>query len=84
MNATVQLARWGNGQGIRLTKAMAEEAGLHIGDELNVAVEADRIVITAAKKRYVNVPDYEALFSQYHGEQPAEDGFAAAVGRERA
>lgn len=77
------LVKWGNGQGIRLSKAVTEQAGIHIGDSLDVQVENGKITVTPAQKRYISIPDYEELFKDYRGPQPTEDGFAGPVGRER-
>lgn len=79
---TATLVKWGNGQGIRLPKATTEQLGLTIGDQLNIDVHGDSITITPARRRYITIPDYDALFRDYRGPQPKEDGFARPVGRE--
>lgn len=80
---TTTLVKWGNGQGIRLTRALIEQAGLHVGDVLDVTVDQGRITITPAKPRVIGIPDYAALFADWQGPKPTEDGFANPVGRER-
>ncbi|MBT1179647.1 AbrB/MazE/SpoVT family DNA-binding domain-containing protein [Bifidobacterium vespertilionis] len=81
--ATTTLVHWGNGQGIRLSKELISQAGLKVGDELDVQVENGGIRITPARKRYIGIVDYEKLFEGYQGPQPTEDGFASPAGRER-
>ncbi|KFI88052.1 MULTISPECIES: AbrB/MazE/SpoVT family DNA-binding domain-containing protein [Bifidobacterium] len=81
--ATTTLTRWGNGQGIRLSKELISQAGLHVGDELEVRVEQGGLLVTPARKRFIGIMDYAKLFDGYDGPQPTEDGFAAAAGRER-
>lgn len=81
MNTTT-LTGWGNGQGIRLSKTILEQAGLRIGDELDIHAENGRITLTPIRNRYVTIPDYAAMFRGHDGRQPSEDGFAAPAGRE--
>lgn len=78
------LVRWGNGQGIRLTKQVIEEAGLSVGDDVEVRVDGHRnIIITPAKHvRTIRVPDFAAMFEGYEGGPVHEDEAANPVGRE--
>lgn len=80
--STTTLVRWGNGQGIRLSKELMEQAGLHVGDSLEVQAETGKITVVPAKKRYIDIPDYHALFKGYSESAPTEDGFASPAGRE--
>ena len=79
---TATLTGWGNGQGIRLSKAILEQAGIKVGDELDIHAENGRITITPVRSRYITIPDYAAMFQNYDGGQPTEDGFTAPAGRE--
>lgn len=78
------LVRWGNGQGIRLTKQIMEDAGLSVGDDVEVRVDGHRnIVITPAKRiKTINVPDFAAMFEGYDGGPVREDEAGNPVGRE--
>jgi antitoxin MazE len=49
----VRIARWGNSLGVRIPKHIAERIGLREGARVEVAAEADRIVITRAPPRYL-------------------------------
>lgn len=40
-----KVQNWGNSQGIRIPKAVLREANIIVGDEVDVYVEADKIVI---------------------------------------
>lgn len=40
-----KVQKWGNGQGLRLTKALLIEAGIHVGDEVDVSVREGRIIV---------------------------------------
>jgi antitoxin MazE len=48
----VQVARWGNSLGVRIPKQIAERAGLREGARVEIEADADRIVITRARRRY--------------------------------
>ncbi len=49
---TTQVARWGNSLGLRLPKAVTQEAGIQDGDAVDVSVQDGAIVIRPAKPRY--------------------------------
>ncbi|PLS23795.1 hypothetical protein BLI708_03370 [Bifidobacterium imperatoris] len=80
--STTTLVKWGNGQGVRLSKETMERAGLRVGDSLEVNAENGMITLIPAKRRYVDIPDYRQLFKGYNGPTPVEDGFASPVGQE--
>ena len=40
-----KVQKWGNSQGLRVAKALLDEAGIQVGDEVNVSVEGGRIVV---------------------------------------
>ncbi|MBM3570617.1 MAG: AbrB/MazE/SpoVT family DNA-binding domain-containing protein [Alphaproteobacteria bacterium] len=46
------VARWGNSLALRLPKSVAQHAGLTEGSAVRIEVEADRLVIRPARKRY--------------------------------
>lgn len=76
------LVRWGNGQGVRLNRDVVEDAGIKVGDQLDVQVREGRIVLTPKRVRVISVPDFEAMFAGYEGTRTQEDGFAGQVGKE--
>ena len=49
---TTQVAKWGNSLGLRLPKAVAQEAEIGDGDTVDVSVQNGTIVIRPAKPRY--------------------------------
>jgi antitoxin MazE len=49
----VQVARWGNSLGLRIPKHIASRMGLREGARVEIEAEGDRIIITAARCRYV-------------------------------
>ncbi len=77
-----KVLKWGNSQGLRLTKALLNEAGIHVGDEVNVSVQRGRIVVEAlsrVRSRY----DLNALLSEMPKEyQPEELDWGPPAGKE--
>ena len=45
-----KIQKWGNSQGLRLTKNLLADAQLSIGDEVDVSVKDGILIITPAKK----------------------------------
>ena len=77
-----KVKKWGNGQGLRLTKALLHEAGIHVGDEVNLSVRSGRIVVEPiyrVRGRY----DLEALISKMPERYQAEElDWGPPAGRE--
>ena len=46
------LTRWGNSLGLRIPKDIATRFGLTDGERVEIAAEADHIVISMPKRRY--------------------------------
>ena len=40
-----KLQRWGNSQGVRLSKTVLEQAGMTVGDDVSVTIEDGAIVL---------------------------------------
>jgi len=49
MLAKVQ--KWGNSQGIRVPKTLLDELQIHVGDEVNISVEAGKIIVQPARPK---------------------------------
>lgn len=80
MLAKVQ--KWGNSQGLRLTKALLEEAGLNVGDEVRVSVRKGRIVVAPAA-RVRGKYDLKTLLSAMpDGYRPEELDWGPRTGKE--
>ena len=45
-----KIRKWGNSQGLRFTRALLNEAGIHVGDEVNVFVQKGRIIVEPATR----------------------------------
>ena len=49
---TTQVAKWGNSLGLRLSKAVAQEAQIRDGDQVDVSVRNGAIVIRPSRRTY--------------------------------
>ena len=67
-----KVQKWGNSQGLRFTKALLNEARIHVGDEVNVSVQKGRIIVEPVSRvrgRY----DLKALVSKMPKGYQAEE-----------
>jgi antitoxin MazE len=76
---TTQVAKWGNSLGLRLPKAVAQEAEIGDGDTVDVSVQNGAIVIRAAKTRY-SLDELVARITPKN--RHAETDWGKRVGRE--
>ena len=47
---TVQIAKWGNSQGIRLSRQMLEDAGMRPDEKVTILVEKGKITLVKEKR----------------------------------
>jgi antitoxin MazE len=52
MRTSTQIARWGNSIGLRLPKAVAQEAQVAEGDTVELSVQDGAIIVRAARPAY--------------------------------
>jgi len=62
MKTTLQ--QWGNSQGIRVPKSCLETLGLHVGDEIEMAVKGNRIELRPARRAIRGRHRIEALVAR--------------------
>lgn len=80
MITTVQ--KWGNSQGLRLTKQALSEAGIGVGDEVEVSVR-DGAIVVAPVKRVRGKHDLRELVSRIPRSYKSEEiPWGAPAGRE--
>jgi len=80
MQAKIQ--KWGNSQGLRLTKDLLQSARLEVGDEVEVSVKDGVLIIAPARKirgRY-KIEDLVANILENH--QPEEVDWGEPSGKE--
>jgi antitoxin MazE len=77
-----KVQKWGNSQGLRLTRQLLADAGIAVGDEVDVSAANGKIVISPARQvrgRY----DINELVAQIpKGYVPEEVNWGAPVGQE--
>ena len=63
-----KIQKWGNSQGLRLTKNVMEDAGLGVGDEVEIEVRDGVIVVAPAMKirRRYRLEDLVAQIPKNH------------------
>jgi antitoxin MazE len=77
-----KLSNWGNSQGLRLPKAVLEQAGLSVGDEVEISVQSGRIIVEPVSRirgKY-RLSDLVARIPDDY--QPSEVVWGSAVGKE--
>jgi antitoxin MazE len=78
----VKVQKWGNSQGIRLSKEVLAEANILVGDELEIISTKDQLVIKPVRKirgKY----QLQDLVSQIPPDyKPKEDDWGSPVGLE--
>ena len=77
-----KVQKWGNSQGLRVTKSLLDEVGIHVGDEVDVSVRRGRIIVepdSRIRGRY----DLKALVSKMPDEyRPEELDWGPPTGKE--
>ncbi len=77
-----KIQRWGNSQGLRITKALLADAQISVGDDVNIAVKNGALIVTPTqrtRKKY-NLKDLVAKIPD--GYKAKETDWGNAVGKE--
>ena len=77
-----KIQKWGNSQGLRLTKSLLNDAQIDVGDEVEVSVKDGAIIVSPAKRirgRH-NLKDLVARIAENY--QPSEVDWGEPVGKE--
>ena len=78
MTATIQ--KWGNSQGIRLPKVLLDDLNIHEGEEVDIIVQDNVIMLKSTLKKRKTIQE---LFADYHDDYtPEEIDWGAPVGEE--
>jgi antitoxin MazE len=77
-----KIQKWGNSQGLRLTKNLLADAQLGVGDEVDINVKDGIMIVTPAKKMRGkhNLKDLVARIPEDY--QPGESDWGDPVGKE--
>jgi len=46
----IKVQRWGNSQGVRLSKALLADADIEVGDEVDISVRGREVVISPVRR----------------------------------
>jgi antitoxin MazE len=77
-----RVQKWGNSQGLRLSKELLADADIDVGDVVDVAVREGSIVVTPVR-RVRGALDLEQLVAAIpKGYKPGEADWGPPVGRE--
>lgn len=77
-----KIQKWGNSQGLRITKGLLSDAQIDVGDEVKVSVKDGAIIVTPARrarKKY-NLRDLVVRIPKGH--QSKETDWGDPVGKE--
>lgn len=77
-----RIQKWGNSQGLRLTKNLLTDAQLGVGDEVDIRIKDGTMVITPAKiiRRKYSLKDLVARIPKnYHS---GEEDWGKPIGKE--
>jgi len=77
-----RVQKWGNSQGLRLTKQVLEDAHIAVGDDVDVVVHDGAITITPATRVRGKYSLRQLVSRIPDGHEPREDGFGRPVGQE--
>lgn len=72
--------RWGNKVGLRIPKPMLEQIGLTDGPQVDVKIEAGRLVIEPGRRRRMMMAELLEGFTP--DDRPGEVAWGAPAGRE--
>jgi antitoxin MazE len=76
----VKIQRWGNSQGLRLAKHVLEDAGISVGDDVEIIVGEKEIrIVKKARPKFVLEEMIRRMPKNYRGR---EESFGHPVGKE--
>ena len=75
-----KVQRWGNSQGLRLSKSVLDLAGIEVGDDVEITVSDRRIVVARVAPPKYDLAELVARIPE--GYKPGEVDFGPPVGRE--
>ena len=77
-----KIQKWGNSQGLRLSKTLLSDADIDVGDAVDVAVREGTVIVTPIR-RVRGGHDLHALLRRIpQGYEPEELDWGSPVGRE--
>jgi antitoxin MazE len=77
-----RVQRWGNSQGLRISKTMLEDADISVGDAVEVAVQDGALVVTPVRRVRGRVDLRDLVRRVPKGYRPGELDWGVPSGRE--
>lgn len=77
-----KVEKWGDSQGVRLPQRTLDEAGIAIGDEVDVAIQEGRIIVTQSLRIRGKYRLVDLVAQIPDGYEPFEEDWGTPVGRE--
>lgn len=77
-----KVQKWGNSQGVRLSKELLADVDITVGDAVDVAVRDGVLVVTPARRVRGALSLEELVRRIPKGHRPAELNWGAPAGRE--
>ncbi len=77
-----KIQKWGNSQGLRFPKTLLEEVDIRIGDEVNISVQAGKIIVEPVNKVHGRYDIRELIAQMPDDYQVEEIDWGAPVGKE--
>jgi antitoxin MazE len=75
-----RVQKWGNSQGLRLSKQVLASADLSVGDDVDIIPQAGRILIKKVSKKKFDFAEMVSRMPRAH--QVREESFGKPVGKE--
>lgn len=75
------ISKWGNSQGLRVSKEIMESLHLSVGDKVDVHVEDEKIIIQPIRDYKIKY-DLSALLDQIPKQYKAQEEISTSMGRE--
>ena len=76
-----KVQKWGNSQGLRLSRQLLSDADIEVGDAVDIVVHQGTLVVTPMR-RVRGGHDLRELVRRIAGYEPAELDWGSPVGRE--
>ena len=78
---TAKISKWGNSQGLRMSKDIMNSLHLQVGDNVNITMLDGKVIIEPMKKDILNY-DLNELISKIPTNYKATEEFDTIVGKE--
>lgn len=78
---TAKISKWGNSQGLRVPKDVMEQLHLNIGDDVELKIENNKVIIEPIKKEKVKYNLNELIEQMPKNYTPKEE-FENSMGKE--